>query len=295
MAKVGDIIENYTVVRMLGSGSSGEVVLAHENDDRDTLFAIKIISLKHIHRNHLSTQIKREISAMKSLHHENIVRLFRVLNGGTKLYLVCEYVSGGDLYDKIAAMKSLPETLARKYFKQIVRAIQHCHENGITHRDLKPENCMVTEDGDIKVADFGLSNITSQQYGDMFFTVCGTPHYASPEVLSRVTYNGPQSDIWSMGVLLYVMVLGYLPFDDDLHEALRVKIKHAKFGLPAHTISSEAEDLIRRILVIDPTKRPTLIQILEHSWLTDADDGTEDDEFSTEFSTEFSKECSTHI
>ncbi|KAG5179466.1 putative serine/threonine protein kinase [Tribonema minus] len=215
---------------MLGNGSSGEVVLVHETEHPENLFAIKIISLKYIHRNHLSTQIKREISVMKSLHHDNIVRLYRVLKGGTKLYLVCEYVSGGDLYDKIANLTSLPEPLACKYFVQIVKAIQHCHDNGITHRDLKPENCMVTDDGEkIKVTDFGLSNITSQKYGDMFFTVCGTPHYASPEC-------------------------------------------------PRDTVSVEAEDLIRSIIVVDPTKRPSLEQILAHKWI--ADNSASDDEFS---------------
>ncbi|KAG5187338.1 kinase-like domain-containing protein [Tribonema minus] len=264
---------------MLGNGSSGEVVLVHETEHPENLFAIKIISLKYIHRNHLSTQIKREISVMKSLHHDNIVRLYRVLKGGTKLYLVCEYVSGGDLYDKIANLTSLPEPLACKYFVQIVKAIQHCHDNGITHRDLKPENCMVTDDGEkIKVTDFGLSNITSQKYGDMFFTVCGTPHYASPEVLSRIQYNGPLSDIWSLGILLYVMLMGYLPFDDDLHEALRIKIKHAKYVVPRDTVSVEAEDLIRSIIVVDPTKRPSLEQILAHKWI--ADNSASDDEFS---------------
>ncbi|KAG5180738.1 kinase-like domain-containing protein [Tribonema minus] len=253
MAKVGDTIESYTVVRMLGNGSSGEVVLVHETEHPEHLFAIKIISLKYIHRNHLSTQIKREISVMKSLHHDNIVRLYRVLKGGTKLYLVCEYVSGGDLYDKIANLPSLPEPLACKYFVQIVKAIQHCHDNGITHRDLKPENCMVTDDGEkIKVTDFGLSNITSQKYGDI--------------------------DIWSLGILLYVMLMGYLPFDDDLHEALRIKIKHAKFVIPRDTVSVEAEDLIRSIIIVDPTKRPSLEQILAHKWI--ADNSASDDEFS---------------
>ncbi|KAG5191266.1 putative serine/threonine kinase, partial [Tribonema minus] len=256
----------YTVIRMLGTGSSGEVVLARETDNPDKLFAIKIILLKYIHRNHLSTQIKREISVMKSLHHDNIVRLYRVLKGGSRLYLVCEYISGGDLFDKISGLTSLPEPLACKYFIQIVKAIQYCHDNGITHRDLKPENCMVTVDDEIKVTDFGLSNITSQKYGDMFFTVCGTPHYASPEVLSRVQYHGPLSDIWSIGVLLYVMLLGYLPFDDDLHEALRIKIKHAKFVIPKNSMSPEAEDLIRRIIKADPAKRPSLAEILAHDW-----------------------------
>jgi serine/threonine protein kinase len=270
MARVGDVIEKYTVLSLLGSGSSGEVVLVHETENANNLFAIKIISLKYIHRNHLSTQVKREITAMKSLNHENIVRMHRVLKGGSKLYMVCEYVSGGDLYDKITGMQCLPEKLASKYFLQICKAVQHCHANGITHRDIKPENCMVTDDGEnIKVTDFGLSNITSQKHGDVFFTVCGTPHYASPEVLSRVKYNGPMSDIWSMGVVLYVMLLGYLPFDNDLHDALRVKIKHANFTIPGNTISPEAEDLIRKILVVDPLKRPSLQQMIEHEWLSE--------------------------
>lgn len=269
MVKTGDIFEHYKVLKNLGTGSSGEVVLVEDVRD-GLLYAVKIVPVQYIHKNRLSNQLKREIQAMTSLQHPNIVKLHRVLKGGSKLFLVCDYVSGGDLFEKIVDQTYLPEPDAKRYFKEIVSAIAHCHNAGISHRDIKPENFLMTEDDHIKVADFGLSNVRSEQMNDIFVTVCGTPNYAAPEVLSRVKYKGPVADIWSLGVLLYVMLLGQLPFDDKAPEKLWDKIKQAEYDIPKDVISPDAEDLIRMILVADPKGRPDVESILAHRWFNDA-------------------------
>ncbi|KAG5186403.1 kinase-like domain-containing protein [Tribonema minus] len=272
---MGDIFENYKVTKTLGIGSSGEVVLAEDCRD-GSLYAVKIIPIQYIHTNHLSNQLKREKQAMKSLQHPNIVSLHRVLKGGSKLHLVCEYVPGGDLFDKIISQSRLPEEDAKRYFGEIVSAIAHCHASGISHRDIKPENCLMTHDDHIKVTDFGLSNVKSEYHEDMFYTVCGTPNYAAPEVLSRIKYKGPVADIWSLGVLLYVMLIGMLPFDEEAPEHLWSKIKHAEFSIPEDSISEEAEDLINMILVADPVSRPNLDAVLAHPWFTVAEKEVKD-------------------
>jgi len=175
-------------------------------------------------------------------------------------------VSGGDLFDRIYDKGGLDEDLARKYLKQIAAAIAHCHDRDVVHRDIKPENCIITRDDNVKVTDFGLSNVRSERHGDIFITVCGTTNYAAPEVLSRTRYRGTTADVWSLGVLLYVMLTGSLPFDDHVHKKLVHKIDNVQFIVPPGSMSAAAEDLIRAILVRDPCNRLTIHSILDHPW-----------------------------
>jgi serine/threonine protein kinase len=260
----GDTIDIYTVVRVVGSGASGVVVLALTPGGAEV--AIKILSLRDMYRRRFSSSVKREINIMKSLDHPNIVKLHKVLKGGSRLYLVCEYVAGGDLFDRISSAGRLDEATARKYFNQIADALAFCHAVGISHRDVKPENCMVTAGDDIKITDFGLSNMNSERYGDVFVSVCGTPNYCAPEVLSRVKYHGPMVDVWSLGVLLYVMLVGCLPFDDALLVDLIEHINEGTYSIPRDVLSADAIDLIGKILVVDPERRITLAEVRMHPW-----------------------------
>ncbi|KAF2305232.1 hypothetical protein GH714_003239 [Hevea brasiliensis] len=178
-------------------------------------------------------QIKREISVMRLVRHPNIVELYEVMATKTKVYFVLEYIKGGELFNKVAKEK-LKEDVARKYFEQLISAIDYCHSRGVSHRDLKPENLLLDEDGNLKVSDFGLSALAECKRQDgLLHTMCGTPAYVAPEVVKRKGYDGSKADIWSCGVILYVLLAGYLPFyDTNLMEMYR-KIAKAEFISPS--------------------------------------------------------------
>nr|BAD95977.1 Ser/Thr protein kinase [Lotus japonicus] len=170
-------------------------------------------------------QIKREISIMKIVRHPNIVRLHEVLSSQTKIYIILEFVMGGELYDRIVQRGKLSEDESRRYFQQLIDAVAHCHKKGVYHRDLKPENLLLDAFGNLKVSDFGLSALTKQGV-DLLHTTCGTPSYVAPEVLSNQGYDGAAADVWSCGVILYVLKAGYLPFEEaDLSTLYRRRVK----------------------------------------------------------------------
>jgi 5'-AMP-activated protein kinase catalytic alpha subunit len=166
-----------------------------------------------------------------------------------------EYVPSGELYNLIERRGRLPESEARKYFQQIISAIEYCHDHGVSHRDIKPENILVDNEKNIKVGDFGLSNYMKD--GEFFKTSCGSPNYAAPEVISGLTYCGPEVDIWSCGVVLYALLSGYLPFDESNISALFSKIKSANYTIPTQ-FSEDSKDLIQRMLNPDPIGRITI-------------------------------------
>jgi 5'-AMP-activated protein kinase catalytic alpha subunit len=255
-------IGKYTLGRPLGSGSFGKVRLAVDEDGNS--FAMKIISLKMIKAKKLSTQVKREIAVMKLLKHKHIVQLIEVLKSDTDLYLVMELVQSGELFDLIVTKSKLDEDEARHYFAQIVDAIAFCHSQNIAHRDIKAENILLSDTGDVKVADFGLSNMWDGK--EIFQTVCGTEGYASPQVLKGLGYDGPPADVWSCGVLLYTMLVGYMPYEETSIAQLLKKIKSGVYEKPEH-LSHQALDLIEHILVFDPAKRFTVKDIVEHPWM----------------------------
>ncbi|KAI7739608.1 hypothetical protein M8C21_022633, partial [Ambrosia artemisiifolia] len=169
----------------------------------------------------MNDEIKQEISTMKLIRHPNVIRMFEVMASKTKIYMVLEFVTGGELFDKIAAEGRLKEDEARKYFQQLINAVDYCHSRGVFHRDLKPENLLLDASGCLKVSDFGLSALPQQVREDgLLHTTCGTPNYVAPEVINNKGYDGAKADLWSCGVILFVLIAGYLPFEESNHMAL---------------------------------------------------------------------------
>ena len=211
--------------------------------------------------------IEREIVIMKLIEHPNIMRLYDVWETSTELYLILEYVEGGELFDYICENGRLSNSEALGYFQQIIAAVDYCHHFNIAHRDLKPENLLLDSNKNIKVADFGMAAWQKSNSNGMLRTACGSPHYAAPEVVAGTPYNGSVSDIWSCGIILFALLAGRLPFDDDDLATLLEKVKIAKFEIPSH-IDRQAKHLISRMLEKDVQKRITMPEILVHPFFT---------------------------
>jgi serine/threonine protein kinase len=211
----------------------------------------------------MAEKVRREIANLKRFSHPHIIRLFEVIHTPTDIFVVMEYVSGGELFDYIVQKGRLTESEARHFFQQIIAGIEYCHYHLVVHRDLKPENLLLDEDHNVKIADFGLSN--SMDDGQFLRTSCGSPNYAAPEVISGNLYAGPEVDVWSCGVILYALLCGSLPFDDESIANLFKKIKGGVYSLPTH-LSELSRDLIPRMLVVDPLKRITIEEIRQHPW-----------------------------
>lgn len=258
------LMQRYELGRVLGQGTFARVHFAR-NLETGAGVAIKIIDKEKVFKVSLIEQIKREISVMRLVKHPNIVQLYEVMATKSKIYFVMEYVKGGELFDKVAKGK-LKEDVARKYFQQLISAIDFCHSRGVYHRDLKLENLLLDENGNLKVSDFGLSALAETKRQDgLLHTTCGTPAYVAPEVISRKGYDGSKADIWSCGVILYVLLAGYLPFhDSNLMEMYR-KIGKAEFKFP-NWFSLEARKLISKILDPNPNTRISIRRITESSW-----------------------------
>ncbi|CAD6222885.1 unnamed protein product [Miscanthus lutarioriparius] len=255
----------YEMGRTLGEGHFGKVKLARHADTGRT-FAIKILDRQRILAMKINEQIKREIATLKLLKHPNVVRLYEVSASKTKIYMVLEYVNGGELFDKIALKGKLTEKAARNLFQQLIDAVAYCHEKGVYHRDLKPENVLVDAKGNIKVSDFGLSALPQNQRKDgLLHTTCGSPNYIAPEVLLNKGYDGSMSDIWSCGVILYVMLTGNLPFDDQNVVVLYQKILKGNAHIPKW-LSQGAQDILRKILDPNPITRIDVDGIRAHEW-----------------------------
>ena len=211
--------------------------------------------------------IEREIVIMKLIEHPNVMRLYDVWETSTELYLILEYVEGGELFDYICENGRLSTPEALGYFQQIIAAVDYCHHFNIAHRDLKPENLLLDGNKNIKVADFGMAAWQKSSSNGMLRTACGSPHYAAPEVIAGTPYHGSASDIWSCGIILFALLAGKLPFDDDDLATLLEKVKIAKFEIPSH-IDRQAKHLISRMLEKDVQKRITMLEILAHPFFT---------------------------
>jgi 5'-AMP-activated protein kinase catalytic alpha subunit len=211
----------------------------------------------------MEEKVKREIKILRLFMHPHIIRLYEVIEAPADIYVVMEYVKSGELFDYIVEKGRLQEEEARRFFQQIISGVQYCHRNMVVHRDLKPENLLLDNNCDVKIADFGLSNVMRD--GHFLKTSCGSPNYAAPEVISGKLYAGPEVDVWSCGVILYALLCGTLPFDDENIPNLFKKIKGGIYTLPSH-LSGPARDLIPRMLVVDPMKRITIREIREHPW-----------------------------
>uniref|UniRef100_A0A672IMW8 non-specific serine/threonine protein kinase n=1 Tax=Salarias fasciatus TaxID=181472 RepID=A0A672IMW8_SALFA len=241
--------------------------------------AIKIVDKTQLDDENLK-KIFREVQIMKLLKHPHIIRLYQVMETERMIYLVTEYASGGEIFDHLVAHGRMAEKDARKKFKQIVAAVHFCHCRNIVHRDLKAENLLLDHNLNIKIADFGFSNLFSR--GQLLKTWCGSPPYAAPELFEGKEYDGPKVDIWSLGVVLYVLVCGALPFDGSTLQNLRARVLSGKFRIPFF-MSTDCEYLIRHMLVLEPSRRLTMEQICKNKWMRQGDPDPEFDRVSPRF------------
>nr|XP_009410447.1 PREDICTED: CBL-interacting protein kinase 32 isoform X3 [Musa acuminata subsp. malaccensis] len=236
--KVKRRVGKYELGRTIGEGTFAKVKFARNVETGEPV-AIKILDKEKVLKHKLVEQIKREIATMKLIKHPNVVRIYEVMGSKTKIFIVLEFVTGGELFDKIANHGRMREDEARRYFQQLINAVDYCHSRGVYHRDLK-------DDG-------------------LFHTTCGTPNYVAPEVLNDRGYDGATADLWSCGVILFVLLAGYLPFEDSNLMILYNKISAADFTCPPW-LSFGAMRLLARILDPNPMTRITIPEILEDDW-----------------------------
>ena len=253
--QVGD----YLIKKTLGEGTFGKVKLGYYLVGKEKV-AIKILEKSKIKEKDDLQRVTREINILQKFNHPNVILVTEIFEDIDNFYIVMEYCEGGELFNYIVKKKRLTEEVASFFFFQIINGVEYIHSKGVIHRDLKPENLLLTKDNDIKIIDFGLSNYYE---GNYLSTPCGSPCYASPEMVASKKYDGFKIDIWSCGIILYAMLCGYLPFEDKSNEILYKKILHCKVDYPNH-LSNKSEDLIRKILVKDPAKRIDIKGIKEH-------------------------------
>ncbi|KAF8984241.1 NUAK SNF1-like kinase 2 [Entomortierella lignicola] len=260
--KYGDI-QGYTYIGTIGQGNFGKVLLA-ENDITGEQVAVKILEKAQFKSEQQRLHATREARLMATLRHPNIVDVKSVMEDDYRILIVMENLTGGELFDYISNKGSLDEKEARRIFHQIVLAIHYCHENNVVHRDLKPENILLDSEKNVRVADFGFGN---NWHKDRHLTTyCGSPFYAAPEMVSGTPYIGPETDVWSLGVILYVLVCGRLPFDASDLPALFAQIKRGNYQKPREG-SIDVCSLIHRMLTVDPKRRATLADVLRSRWM----------------------------
>ncbi|EEC75223.1 hypothetical protein OsI_11492 [Oryza sativa Indica Group] len=258
------LMKRYEIGKLLGQGSFAKVYHGRNIKNSQSV-AIKVIDKEKILKCELMDQIRREISVMNLVRHPCIVQLYEVMATKTKIYFILEYVKGGELFNKVRRGR-LKEEVARKYFQQLISAIDFCHSRGVYHRDLKPENLLLDENRNLKISDFGLSALAECKRQDgLLHTTCGTPAYVAPEVINRKGYDGAKADVWACGVILYVLLAGYLPFQDKNVINMYKKICKAEFKWPSW-FSSDIRKLLRRILDPNPATRISVSEIMEDPW-----------------------------
>jgi len=255
-------IGKYRLLKTIGKGNFAKVKLAkHIPTGKEV--AIKIIDKTQLNPGSLQ-KLFREVRIMKTLDHPNIVKLFQVIETEKTLYLVMEYASGGEVFDYLVLHGRMKEKEARAKFRQIVSAVQYCHQKKIIHRDLKAENLLLDSEMNIKIADFGFSNEFVP--GNKLDTFCGSPPYAAPELFQGKKYDGPEVDVWSLGVILYTLVSGSLPFDGSTLRELRERVLRGKYRIPFY-MSTDCENLLKKFLVLNPSRRASLEVIMKDKWM----------------------------
>jgi 5'-AMP-activated protein kinase catalytic alpha subunit len=259
LENVGD----YIIGRTLGKGTFGKVKLGIHKPSGEKV-AIKILEKVMITSMIDVVRLKREIHILKLLRHPSIIQLYDLIETDERIYLVMEYADGGELYTYIVERHRVEEDQARRFFLQLIDAVEYIHSHNIVHRDLKPENLLLDRHKNVKICDFGLSNVYSERRA--LETPCGSPCYAAPEMVAGDRYDGLSVDLWSCGVVLFAMICGYLPFEDPDHTVLYKKIIKAEYVIPGF-ISDDAKNLIRSILNVNPDTRYNVQQIKEHPWL----------------------------
>ncbi|KAJ8768845.1 hypothetical protein K2173_023749 [Erythroxylum novogranatense] len=258
------LTQRYEVGRLIGQGTFAKVYYARSIRTNLSV-AIKVIDKEKVFRARLVDQIKREISVMRMVRHPNIVLLYEVMATKSKIFFVMEYAKGGELFDKVAKGR-LKEDIARKYFQQLINAVDFCHCRGVYHRDIKPENLLLDENENLKITDFGLSAFAESKHQDgLLHTTCGTPAYVAPEVVNRKGYDGAKADIWSCGVVLYVLLAGYLPFHDSNLMELYRKIGRAEYKCP-NWFPTDVRRLLCKILDPNPNTRISMEKIRGSYW-----------------------------
>jgi BR serine/threonine kinase len=254
------VVGPYVFLRTLGQGTTGRVVLARHNTTGEH-FAIKVVNKTLFQQQpNLERKIKREIGLMQVVRHPNILRLFDVLESDGHMFIVLEYAERGELFDFLVARETLPVELAVEVFRELVLTVEYLHFHGICHRDLKPENILLDSCERIKLADFGFARWSRSSVST---TSCGSPHYAAPEVIRGLLYDGRRADIWSLGVILFALICGYLPFDDPSIRVTLRKVKKGEFTFPPG-VPADIADLIRKIVTVDPDRRLTIPEIKAH-------------------------------
>jgi len=269
-ALAGEECREYRLGRTLGTGSFGKVKLAQRGDGK--LFALKCLNRSRIVLASQSARLANEIRLLKMLNHPNVIRLHDVIHTPAEIWMVMEYVDGGDLLEALNACKRFEEGEVRHIFCQICAGVSFCHSLGVAHRDLKPENILMgrrSPEGyySVKVADFGLS--TLMRTDQLLSTACGSPHYVAPEIINfhgGARYDGRSADVWSLGVILHAMLCYRLPFEADSTHALYKKIRQGLPALPKH-LPPRAASLIRSMLEVAPERRIKLAQVIEQACL----------------------------
>ncbi|KAH1089454.1 hypothetical protein J1N35_016711 [Gossypium stocksii] len=254
----------YELGKLLGCGAFAKVYHARDVDSGQSV-AIKAVSKKKVLKGGFMAHVKREISIMRRLRHPNIVKLIEVLATKTKVYFVMEFAKGGELFTRISKGR-FSEDLSRRYFQQLISAVRFCHSRGVFHRDLKPENLLLDENWNLKITDFGLSAVTDQIRPDgLLHTLCGTPAYVAPEILAKKGYDGAKVDVWSCGIVLYVLHAGYLPFNDPNLMVMYRRIYKGEFRFPKWT-SPDLRRFLSRLLDTNPETRITVDEIIIDPW-----------------------------
>lgn len=258
------LMKKYEMGRFLGQGNFAKVYYARDLNSGQSV-AVKVIDKEKVLKVGMIDQTKREISVMKLVKHPNVLQLYEVMASRSNIYFIMEYAKGGELFNKVAKGR-LKEDLARKYFQQLISAVDFCHKKGVYHRDLKPENLLLDEYGILKVSDFGLSALAETKHQDgLLHTTCGTPAYVAPEVLNKRGYDGAKADIWSCGVILYVLLAGRLPFHDANLISMYRKISRAEYSFP-DWFPKDVRKLLSRILDPNPNSRTSIASIMENPW-----------------------------
>ncbi|XP_029109728.1 serine/threonine-protein kinase BRSK1-like isoform X6 [Scleropages formosus] len=251
----------FRLEKTLGKGQTGLVKLGVHCVTGQKV-AIKMVNREKLSESVLM-KVEREIAILKLIEHPHVLKLYDVYENNRHLYLVLEHVSGGELFDYLVKKGRLTPKEARKFFRQIISALDFCHSHAICHRDLKPENLLLDEKNNIRIADFGMASL---QVGDRLLeTSCGSPHYACPEVIRGEKYDGRRADVWSCGVILFALLVGALPFDHDNLRQLLEKVKSGVFHMP-HFIPPDCQALLRGMIEVNPDKRLTLEAIQKHPW-----------------------------
>ncbi|XP_076895244.1 CBL-interacting serine/threonine-protein kinase 7-like [Bidens hawaiensis] len=258
------ILNKYQLTRLLGRGSFAKVYHGRSLTD-DSSVAVKVIEKPSIADPSMEPRLVREVAAMRRLNHPNILKLHEVLATKTKIYLVMELATGGELFTQLARRGRMKEATARRFFQQIVSTLRFCHQNGVAHRDLKPQNLLLDENGSLKISDFGLSALPESCKDGLLYTACGTPAYTAPEIVRRKGYDGAKADAWSCGIILFMFLAGYLPFDDSNLANMYRKIHQRELGFP-DWINKQPRMIIQKLLDPNPHTRMSIETLMSLPW-----------------------------